>query len=141
MKKRNPTRKENLDPRWLDRAIELDQTDLVRALAVPGHAAANEMLSKLFKRAFSKPGDNYELIGVLDTMARVRHPEATDATIDVIKKNAKKKSAYHSYWLGRLIPRLPKDEALSKLEALLPKLPEKAIDPLLDSIAELKYAD
>ena len=50
----------------------------------------------------------------------------------------KAKSAYSYYWIGHLIPRLPKAEALAKLEALLPTLPEKMIDQFLDYVTELK---
>ena len=60
----------------------------------------------------------------------------------LIKKFARSKSGYGyygiSYWVGRLISRLPPAEALPKLEALLPTLPEKMIDQLLDSVTELK---
>jgi hypothetical protein len=75
-------------------------------------------------------------------MIRVDHPGATDAVIELIKKFARAKSTYgyyaFSYWVGRLIPRLPRAEALPKLEALLPTLPEKMIDQLLDYVTELK---
>jgi hypothetical protein len=130
------------DPRWLDVAVRLGRPDLVEALAVPGHAGANEFLTKLFWEGLGRAGKEYELSGVLDTMIRVGHPGATDAVIDLIKKLARGKSPYGyygiSYWIGRLIPRLPRAEALPKLEALLPTLPEKMIDQLLDYVTELK---
>ncbi|NUQ62338.1 MAG: HEAT repeat domain-containing protein [Pirellulales bacterium] len=127
-----------LDPRWLDLGVRLERFDLVQALAVPGHAKANDLLLKFFKQRLAKSVEDYELLGVLETMIRVRHPDATDAVVELIKKRAKAKRAYASYWLGHLIPRLPKDEALPKLEALLPTLPEKMIDELLDYVTELK---
>ena len=128
----------SLDPRWLDLAVRLGRSDLVQALAVPGHVGANALLTTLLRERLAKTGEDYELIGILDTMIRVGHPEATDATIELIKKCAKAKSAYSYYWIGHLIPRLPKAEALAKLGALLPTLPEKMIDQLLDYVTELK---
>ena len=47
---------------------------------------------------------------------------------------------YSYYWIGHLIPQLPKAEALPKLEALLPTLPEKLIDSLLDVVTAMKQA-
>jgi hypothetical protein len=126
----------NLDPRWLDLAVNFGRLDLVQALAVPGHKGANALLTKVLEERLGKPGDDHELIGILDTMIRVGHPEATDATIEVIKRSAK--AAYSYYWFGHLIPRLPKAEALPKLEALLPTLPERMMDQLLDIITELR---
>jgi hypothetical protein len=128
----------SLDPQWLDLSVKLGRSDLVQTLARPGHAKANEMLAKLFKQRLGKSGADYELIDILSTMTRIGHPAAADATIELIKKSAKAKSAYSYYWLGHIIPRLPKAEALPKLEALLPTLPEKMVDQLLDSITELK---
>ena len=49
----------------------------------------------------------------------------------------RRRIAYGLYWLGQLIPALPK-QALPKLDALLPTLPEKAIDQLLHYVSELK---
>jgi hypothetical protein len=128
----------HLDPRWLDLAIELGRSDLVQSLAVPGHANANAYLAELFQHRLGKPGADHELVGILNSMIRIGHPQATDATIEVIKRSAKAKSAFGYYWIGHLIPRLPKAEALPKLEALLPTLPEKMIDQFLGLIAALK---
>ena len=83
------------------------------------------------------------MVEILNTMIRVGHPEATNATIELITKFAKSKSSYTYYgyyWIGHLIPRLPKAEALPKLEALLPTLPEKMIDQLLGYVTELKHS-
>ena len=132
----------DLDPRWLDLAVRLGRSDLVQALAVPGHAGASEFLTTLFRQGLGRAAKEYELSEVLETMIRVGHPGATDAVIEVIEKFARAKSTYGysgiSYWVGRLIPRLPRAEALPKLEALLPTLPEKMIDQLLDYVTELK---
>jgi hypothetical protein len=132
----------DLDPRWLDLAVQLGRSDLVQALAVPGHAGASKFLTALFRQGLGRAGKEYELSRVLDTMIRVGHPGATDAVIELIRKLAQTKSAYAfygvSYRVVRLIPRLPRAEALPKLEALLPTLPEKMIDQLLHYVTELK---
>jgi hypothetical protein len=138
-----PSLRDHLDPQWLDLAVRLGKAGLVQALAVPGHAGANALLSKLFRERLGKATAGYELIEILNTMIRVSHPEATDATIEMIQKYAKAKSpyAYYSYYgLGQVIPRLPRAEALPKLEALLPTLPERTIDSLLGYVNELKLS-
>ncbi len=71
-------------------------------------------------------------------MIKVVHPAATDAVIEFIKKSATAKSVYTYYWIGPLVARLPTAEALAKLEALVPTLPEKMADHLLDYMAGLK---
>jgi hypothetical protein len=70
-------------------------------------------------------------------MIHVQHPAATDSLIAAIEKHSKGTHSYGLYWIANLIPLLPK-EALSKFETLLPKLPEKAIDQLLDYVTQLK---
>jgi hypothetical protein len=73
----------------------------------------------------------------LQALVRVEHPEATEAVIAAIQKRAKDGQTYGYDWLGRLITQLPSADA-PKLEALLPSLPEKVIDQLVDYVAELK---
>jgi hypothetical protein len=139
----DPSVTDNLDSQWLDLAVRLGRAELVQTLAVPGHAGANAFLTKLFRERLGKSTMDYELIEILNTMIRVHHPEATDATVELIQKLAKAKTpyAYYSYYgLGHLIPRLPRAEALPKLEALLPTLPERTIDSLLGYVNELKLS-
>jgi hypothetical protein len=126
-----------LDPQWLDLAISLGRNDLVCALSTPGSSKANAFLSKAFNEACAAANDR-EAMPTLQTMVRIRHPGATDAVIEFLKRNSKSKSPYGNYWIAALIPELPRDEAIPKLEALLPTLPDKLIDQLLDSVAELK---
>ena len=126
-----------LDHQWLDLAISLGRNDLVYALSTPGDSKANALLTKVFSEA-CRAGDDRETMSALHTMIRIRHPDATDAVIELLKRSDKSKSTYGYYWITSLIPQLPRDEAVPKLEALLPTLPEKLIDQLLDSVAELK---
>jgi hypothetical protein len=132
-----------LHPQWLDLAVQLGRSDLVQTLAIPGHPGANALLAKLFRERLGKPGEDYEQAEILGTMIRVGHPEAIDATIALIEMYARKKTShshYWCYWVGPLIPRLPKTEALPRLEALLPTLPEKMIDELLGYVTEWKQS-
>jgi hypothetical protein len=128
---------DKLDPRWLDLAVQQRHLELVQALARPGHAAANKLLSEVFDERAKKSKDVWEAAQIVQTMVRVQHPAATDATIAVIEKHAKGNQGYGLYWIGQLIPSLPK-ESLPRLEALLPTLPEKVIDQLLDYVTQLK---
>ena len=127
-----------LDPQWLDLAVQLEDLDLVQTLAVPGRAKANDLLWKHFQQRLAQCKDDFELHGILDTMVRVGHPEATDAVIELIKRTAKANRAYGYHALGDFVSRLPKAEAVPKLEALLPTLPEKIIDQLHDYVTQLK---
>lgn len=126
------------DPKWLDLAIEMKDLELVQALARPDHKQSNQFLASSFDEMLKKAkGDSYEFGGVLGTMVHVNHPAATDSLLAAIEKCAKSTHTYGLYWIGQLIPDLPK-EALPKVEALLPTLPDKAIDQLLDYVTQLK---
>jgi hypothetical protein len=124
-----------LDPRWLDAAVESGSEDLVCRLSRPDHAATNKFLSTKLAE-LKKPHEAQE---VLRTMIRIRHPSATDAVVNELKKLAKD-TAHHyylSYWYGPMIADLPKT-ALPALEALMPGLPEKMVDQLMESVLALK---
>ncbi len=129
---------EKLDPRWLEVAVDLEHLELVQALARPGHKRTNALLEKAFAEKLKKAKDVHDLVQVLTTMIRVQHPGATDAFLEVLTKNTKTTYwGWFTYWVGPLIPQLPK-EALPRIEAVLPKLPEKAIDQLLEHVQALK---
>ena len=122
-----------LDPRWLDTAVEVGSLELVCALARPGHAKANKFLAE--QLAGTKPHEEH---GILQTMVRIQHPDAADAIITALKKQAKSSySGYYGYWFGQLIAELP-GSAYPKFEALLPTLPEKVVDQLIESVQTLK---
>jgi hypothetical protein len=126
-----------LDPRWLDVAVAQEHLGLVQQLARPGHEGANRFLAKAFAEAFKNSKGRDDSIWMLDTMVRVQHPAATQSVIDSLKKQTKGSQGYGIYWIARLIPDLPK-EAVEPLEALLPSLPEKVVDQVLDAVTELK---
>jgi hypothetical protein len=129
--------KSKLDPKWLDLAVELKNGELVQSLAREGHSGANEFLLEDFQELLRKAKDNYEYHDVLETMVYVRHPDATDSLVMAIEKCSKATHLWGLYRLGQLIADLPK-ESLPKIEALLPKLPEKAIDQVIDYVTQLK---
>ncbi|MBY0262571.1 MAG: hypothetical protein K2Q20_09520, partial [Phycisphaerales bacterium] len=121
-----------LDPRWLDAAVDAGAIDLVCELARPGHAKASKLLAE--RLASAKP---HEAPGVMRAMVRVGHPEAAGAIIDAIKKDAKATYSYMWHQYAAMIRQLPKSE-LPKFEALLPTLPEKVVDALIESVIALK---
>jgi len=119
---------------WLDTAVNAGSVELVCALARPGHAKANAF----FAAHLAGTKDPHDAQGVLSTMIRVGHPDAADALIAALKKQAKATSYfYFSYWYGRMIADLPRS-ALPEIEALLPTLPDKMVDQLMDSVMALR---
>lgn len=123
-----------LDPRWLDAAVDARSLELVCRLARPGHAGANQFLSG----QLAEMKESYETLQVLETMVRIGHPGAAAAVIDALRKSAKSTGHYYvGYWYGGLIADLPRS-ALPEFEALLPTLPEKMVDQLMDSVLALK---
>jgi hypothetical protein len=121
----------DLDPRWLDAAVDAGSVALVCSLARPGHSAANRLLSEQFARA-KNPQE------LLRTMVRIQHPEAIDALIAALKEQAKEKYHYYlSYWYGPMIADLPRS-ALARIEELLPTLPDKMVDQLMEHVLALK---
>lgn len=121
-----------LDKRWLDAAIDEKAYELVYELARPQHARTIAFLSEHV--ASLKPDDAHR---ALETMVRIGHPGAGDAIIEALKKQAKSTHWYYGYWYGRLIAELPASE-LPKFEALLPTLPEKMVDQVIEWVMELK---
>lgn len=127
----------NWDPRWLDAAVQIKDSELVQALARSGHADCEKFLSESFAATLKKSKDLYDCGDILQTMVRIQHPGATDAVIETMKKHGKSKTVWGIYWITRLIPDLPKS-AVEPLEKVLPDLSEKLVDELLEPINTLK---
>jgi len=71
-------------------------------------------------------------------MVRIQHPEAIDALIAALKDQAKGKyHHYLGYWYGPMIADLPRS-ALARIEELLPTLPDKMVDQLMEHVVALK---
>lgn len=127
-------RLKDLDPRWLDAAVDADAIQVACALARPGHEKLNEYMSK--KLAGIKHDERMVL---LRAMVSAHHPAAADSIIDCLRHDAKgARGAYFSpYWYGELIAALPRTE-YPKFETAMTSLPEKIVDCLMDSVLELK---
>lgn len=122
---------------WLDAAVDAQHRELVCQLARPNHAGAAKFLSDQFAELMKKK-DTYEAHSVLEAMIRMQHAEACDLLIHWLQQQAKATYyGYYSYWMSRLISELPKSD-LPKIEAVLPTLPDKMVDHLMDSVMALK---
>ena len=124
-----------LDPRWLDAAVDAGSVELVCELARPGHAGANKLLAASLNNR--KPQEDFE---VLETMARIGHPEVGDIVAQRLRDESKliaKSGYWYSYWHARLIADLPAS-ALPAIEAAVAELPENMVDALADAVGELR---
>ncbi|HEX8339810.1 MAG TPA: hypothetical protein VF624_02770 [Tepidisphaeraceae bacterium] len=123
-----------LDPRWLDAAVNSGSVELVCELARSGHEGVNRFLNEKLEQ-LKKPQDAH---GILQTMVRIGHPRAADALVDAMTKRAKETTYYYfNYWYGPMIADLPRG-ALPKIEAMLPALPDKVVDQLMESVLALR---
>lgn len=130
--------KVELDPRWLDAAVQRNDLEMVLALARPNHKGACRLLSDALATLLKKKGDmGYDVACILNTMIRIHHPSTVETYLEALQRAAASSSHYHVYWLARLIPELP-PTATPKIEALLPSLPEKLVDQLAPHLVELK---
>lgn len=129
-----------LDPRWLDLALEQGHSEWIHALAIRGHADSNAFLTQEFAGRIASRKDDYEAITTLETMIRVGHPGSTDAAIELLRRPGKRWH-YGQAWILQWIPKLPPTEAIPKLEAILPALQEHWVDPLLGALAQLKSGE
>jgi hypothetical protein len=128
---------QDLDPRWLDLAIERADHQLTLACVSPGNSKANQRIQELFDAAIAGPEGPGDVEVILAAMIRAEHPNVTACMVRAISKFAKAEREPSLFFVGRLIPALPK-EAAPQLEELLPMLPEKAVDRLLGYLTELK---
>jgi hypothetical protein len=119
-----------LDPRWIDMAIERQHVELAASLAFPGHAALDQFLLHSFAQKDANRGM------LLAAMVRAKHPAATDCAIALIQQLAAE-SRPRLGWLTHSIAKLSK-AAAGELEALIPTLPEKLGDDVLQCVIELK---
>ena len=128
------------DPRWLDLAVTLKNTEAVQALAVPGHAGAMAFAKSEFDAALKKAKHPSDVQNEMTTLLRVGHPDAADAFFAGLARRPKKVHYYQYYWYANMIPRLPA-AAVPRLEEALAGFPkdiaehvgedwQKAIDKL-----------
>jgi hypothetical protein len=124
-----------LDPRWLDLAVKVGHLGLVLTAGRPGHAGAEHFLHQQFEAAL-KAKNFGNVFEPLAAMVYLQHPKAADALIEAHEKTIGKPSA-PTYWFYHLIPLLPKS-AIPALEAVTPKLKDRAADLWLDAIQALR---
>jgi hypothetical protein len=125
-----------LDPRWLDAAVRIKHLGLVNALGRPGHKAAEAFVGAEYDAALKKAKKQDDLSDVITVMVRLEHPKAADALLASYEKTIGKANVW-TYWYHELIPQLPKS-ALPKLEAVIPKLKDHALDQWVEAIQELR---
>lgn len=121
------------DDRWLDAAIEANESVAVCFLARPGHKGVIDYLLKA-----TDARSNYQA-GAFQALARCQYPKLTDVFLELVQKRAKIKKAY-DYDLMSLFDcaqYLPPAD-LPKLDAFAAKLDEKYVDKFLEAIAPLR---
>ena len=127
-----------LDPRWLDVAAGLGRLDLVGSLVRPGHAATNRFLTQQFDAVLNNAKSFYAIYEVVAAMVRASHPKAADSFIAGVEKHVGKTGGLKScHWSLNMIPEFPR-EALPRLEALVPKLPDRDADAFLEQLQILR---
>jgi hypothetical protein len=124
------------DPRWLDLAVSIRSLGMVRHLARPGHAGANKFLKAVFEETFKTAKSLDQLHEVVAALIIAEHSDAADAFVACYEKHGNK-AAYYAQWFARLAADLPKS-ALPKIEAMLPKLNDRAADALLGYVEQLR---
>jgi hypothetical protein len=120
------------DPRWLDVAVEIGSSELTCCLARSTHDGCKKLLSRLWQKGDAR-SDPLAYSDILETMIRIEHPDAISNLIEAIKKSNSKVAGFYFYWIGGLIPELPKT-ALAPLEALLPTLRAQTAEQLLVTV-------
>ncbi len=126
-----------LDPRWLDRALALKESNLVYALARPGHDGALQYVKSEFDAALKKAKAPHDLQIPLYALVKLRHPDTTEAFFAAMAKRGKKAQYYSYYWLTGLVPRLSKD-AIPRLEEMIAGMPDHEANHWVDAIQELR---
>lgn len=129
-----------LDPRWLDAALAVGDTDRVLALAAPGHPGVEAHLeahlrAELQKKRWSPEPQTVQVVGAL---VHLGHPRRVPLFLEVAKRLG---DQTYWWWTTReligLVPSLPA-EAAEPLEALVPDLHSSQQDQLLEQIAILR---
>lgn len=124
-----------LDARWLDSAMAIDDLDAVYGLCDPKHKSLHKYIESRLASE-NKKTSSYDLARILELAIMANHPKATDFLIETVERQASKKH-YYLYWVFSLFSKLPKN-SVPKIEALLPKLPERIVDEILPHLQTLK---
>ncbi|MCC9607957.1 HEAT repeat domain-containing protein [Blastopirellula sp. JC732] len=126
-----------LDPRWLDLAIEVDDLPLAIQIARPKHPGVQKYLEENVQAFLKGKTESYEMLEALQAMIRINHPKAVDCLTQAMLKKVKYAVSYYSGIFSRLIGMLtPAD--VPKLEACIAKMDEADADRYIVAIADLK---
>jgi hypothetical protein len=132
-----PTLPGPVDPRWLDRALEIGEVNMVSALGRPGHAATEQFLSQRYEAILQKKSLSEDAYDVLGAMVHLRHPDATSALVRALEQELGKKGSYHAWYLARFVSDLPKS-AVPAIEALLPRMEDNQAAIFLTHLETLR---
>lgn len=127
-----------IDPRWVDLAIELNLPGIVYANPLAGHRATQEFLNKQWEQSAGKK-KSHDAIAVALSMMQSQHPDAEDRILGKIAEMVKQKSGYEGYQWCHLASHLPAS-SLPKLEAIYAddKTPSALSKVLLDSMQTIR---
>ena len=130
-----------LDPRWLDVAVELQDQQVILTLAKGPHLGVWKFLSDRIDRELKKKTWNptYDLDECVEAMITTQHPELVPKFIKIIERTNQSKRQWMGYYLVRLMVKLPK-EAIKPLEELVPNLKDNFLDVFVGALDELKQA-
>ena len=130
---------ENLtfDPRWLDAAIEREDTATVLALSRGGHPRLNRLFANFVQAELDKKkwDPAQELYNILEKLIEFQDPQATALLCNVLAKSATG-SSWNVQRFARLVPKLPLTSA-PEIEALIPQFDAKTVDYLALALDEL----
>lgn len=132
--------KAELDPRWLDAALQIKDEAVILTLATKPHPGVQAFLTEYVDNELKKKTWNpgYSLDSVFDTMIRINHPDLVSKLVQVLERACHSKQPYWwGYYLIRLIPQMP-ESAIAPLEALIPKIQERLQDSFVGFLDELK---
>lgn len=129
-----------LDPRWLEAALQIKDKDVILTLATKPHPGVQAFLTEYVDNELRKTTWNpgYSLDSVFETMIRIQHPDLVTKLIQVLELACHAAQQYWwAYYLIRLIPRMP-ESAIAPLEALIPKIREQLQDSFVGFLDELR---
>lgn len=127
------------DPRWLDLAVKNKDTWVVCHLSriIKNKAVGDYILAQL--GSLSTKNDYWDVGHLIDALIDLKHSQATEQVLDVIKRAAKKRGHIYSlsYSVFPLISKLPRSAA-KKVEAALCELPDNMVDHAMPHLLTLK---
>lgn len=127
-----------IDPRWVELAIELDLPKIVYANPIVGHRPMQDFLTKQWNQLATKK-KSHEAIVVALSMLQCQHPEGANLIMAKVAEMVKQKSGFEVLQWCQLVSNL-QASSLPQLEALYAddKTPTALSKTLLDSIQTIR---